>query len=669
MAEYLSRIEHPHDVKKLSIDELRVLADEIRERVMDVVDKNGGHLASNLGSTEITLALHRVFDFPRDRVVWDTSHQTYPHKLLTGRRDRFHLLRQYGGICGFCNHKESVFDLFDAGHAGTATSLAVGVAAGDRLQSNQAKSIAVVGDAALAAGMAFEALNHGGEIRPNLLVILNDNNMSIDHAVGALSAHLNRIRTKPIYQDLKKEIHEILAKIPLVGKHLDGILDGITEKLKHNLVPGLIFQELGFNYYGPVDGHDLAGLIKTFEDIQRIDGPVLLHAMTVKGHGYKPATADPVKYHALKNFKAPVAAPPKKQEAKEEAPKKPSPPSYTKVFTDTIIETARKDERIVAITAGMSGGTGLIHFGKEFPDRFFDVGIAEQHGCAFSSGLAYSGMRPVFAVYSTFCQRAYDQFVHDVCIQEKSVIFALDRAGLPGEDGWTHHGAYDISFMRCIPNVILLAPRDGDELKRMFQFCVDQTTHPVAIRYPKANSPELPAPRPEDEEIVLGKGEVLVPGEDLVLFAYGAMVDHCYQVAVNLQDRGFNVTVVNARFAKPIDSDLLAELSKTHSILVTVEEHALAGGFGSGVVESCIDKGIEFRKIIRLGVPDKFITFGKRDQLLKDCGLDVAGIEATVEQAIGDDAKRTPRFISGGHRPASEPRQEFVPAGKRSPLN
>ena len=664
MSNYLSRIDHPHDVKKLSIDELEALAGEIRERIMEVVDKNGGHLASNLGSTELTLALHRVYDFPRDRLVWDTSHQTYPHKLITGRRDRFHLLRQYGGICGFCNHQESVFDLFDAGHAGTAASLAAGVAAGDRLQGLPTKSIAVVGDASLAAGMAFEAMNHAGDIRPDLLLILNDNEMSIDESVGAFSAHLSRVRTKPIYQDLKKEIHDVLTRIPLIGKHLDGVLENITEKLKHNLVPGLIFQELGFNSYGPIDGHDLPTVIETLEDIRRMNEPVLLHAMTVKGHGYMPASSDPVKYHALKNF-MPAGVP------TEPAPQptvaaKPKPPAYTKVFTDTLIETARKDERICAITAGMSGGTGLIHFNKEFPDRFFDVGIAEQHGCAFSSGLALSGRRPVFAVYSTFCQRAYDQFVHDVCIQEKSVIFALDRAGLPGEDGWTHHGAFDISFMRCIPNVILIAPRDGDEFQRMFQFCIDQTINPIAIRYPKANVPDdLPEVRPEDLEIVLGKGEVLVKGEDLVLFAYGAMVDHAHKASLVLKERGHNVTVVNARFAKPVDDGLLRELSQTHSALITIEEHALSGGFGSAVVEACVDGDISFQKILRLGVPDEFITFGSRAQLLKLVGLDVDSIVASAEKTLESLSKGAPRFVAS----ESTERADFLPAGKSTPLN
>ena len=657
MAEYLSRINHPHDVKNFSLEELKILASELRERIMDVVDQNGGHLASNLGSVELTLALHKVYDLPRDRLVWDTSHQTYPHKLLTGRRDDFHMLRQYGGICGFCNHKESIYDLFDAGHAGTAASLALGVAAGDGIQGEDRKSIAVVGDAAFAAGMAFEALNHGGALKENQLVILNDNNMSIDHPVGALSTYLTNVRAKPLYQDLKKEIHDGLAKIPLVGKRIDGALEKVAAMVKHSLVPGLMFQELGYNYYGPTDGHDLGAVISILEDIKKIKEPVLLHLVTVKGHGFEAASNDPIKYHALKDFKPkPKRVEEKRVEEPRPAPKpKPKSQSWSNVFTELIHDAARKDKRVAAITAAMSGGTGLNKFREEFPDRYFDVGIAEQHGCAFASGLAYTGLRPVFAVYSTFCQRAYDQFVHDVCIQEKSVIFCLDRAGIAGEDGWTHHGVFDISYMRCIPNVILMAPRDKENFRLMFRFALDQTTRPVAIRYPKATVPtDLPATT--DDEIVLGKGEVIVEGEDVVLFAYGAMVENCYRAAMNLQSRGLNVTVVDARFAKPIDVDLLRRLSEDHATLITVEENVLQGGFGSAAVEACIDHGVSFKKVVRLGIPDEFITFGSRNLLLKDCGLDAASIEETVEGAVEETSKEEPRYF----------RTDFVPSGKRT---
>ncbi len=651
MSGILSRVNHPHDLKLLTIDEMRQLASEIRLEIMEVVNKNGGHLASNLGSVEVTLALHRVFDFPRDRLVWDVSHQTYPHKLITGRRDRFASIRTYGGISGFCNKRESIFDLFDAGHAGTACSLGLGVAAGDSLLGHRQKTVAVVGDAAIAAGMAFEALNHAGEIEKDFLVILNDNRMSIDHSVGAFSRYLNRIRTKPLYQDLKKDLHDLLSRIPIVGKRMEDTLDHLRESAKHSLVPGLLFQELGFNYYGPVDGHDLEGLIRTLEDVRKIEAPVLLHAHTVKGHGYDPASKDPIKYHAPKGFKpeAKPAAPPKAAPAPAPTPAK-KVPSYTDIFKEVLHDVARKDRRIAAITAAMSGGTGLTDFALEFPGRYFDVGIAEQHGCAFASGLAYAGLRPVYAVYSTFCQRCYDQFVHDTCIQENSVIFCLDRAGLVGEDGWTHHGVFDIAYMRCIPGVILMAPRDGDELKRMFLFAVDQKDRPVGLRYPRANVPSLPAS--EDPEIQLGKGEKLLEGEGVALFAYGSMVDECYRASAELRSRGIEPTVVNARFAKPLDVDLLRQLARNHHTLVTVEEATLAGSFGSAVVEALTDQEIRFNRVQRLGVPDRFITFGSRALLLRECGLDAAGIVEAVESILEsrENSPVSPRASIGAIR-------------------
>ncbi len=628
MYEILSRVNHPSDIKGLSTADLERLAAEIRQEIMEVVNRNGGHLASNLGSVEITLALHRVFDFPRDRLVWDVSHQTYPHKLITGRRDRFSTLRTYGGISGFSNKRESIFDLFDAGHAGTACSMGLGVAAGDHLMGRRQKTVVVVGDAAIAAGMAFEALNHAGDLKRDFLVILNDNRMSIDRSVGAFSKYLNRIRTKPIYQDLKKDMHDILARIPMVGKRMEEALEHLREAFKHSLVPGLLFQELGFNYYGPVDGHNLESLTRTLEDLRKIDAPVLLHILTVKGHGYAPASQDPIKYHAPKNFKV---DPKEQKSVPKQAPAKKAP-TYTEAFREIIHEAARKDRRIAAVTAAMSGGTGLTDFALEFPERYYDVGIAEQHGCGFSSGLAYAGLRPVFAVYSTFLQRCYDQFVHDVCIQENSVIFALDRAGLVGEDGWTHHGVFDIPFLRCIPGVILMSPRDGEELRRMFSLAIAQTGRPVAIRYPKASLPDLPAA--EDPEIALGRGEILIEGEGVALFAYGSMVDEAYRAASVLRGRGIEPTVVNARFAKPLDADLLRRLSQDHHTLVTLEEGVLAGGFGGAVLEEVAQHGLRFPRVLRLGVPDRFITFGSRAQLLRECGLDAAGIAESVEALL-----------------------------------
>ncbi len=636
MYEILSRINHPHDLKGLTPSELKQLCTEIRQEITEVVNKNGGHLASNLGSVEITIALHRVFDFPRDRLVWDVSHQTYAHKLITGRRNRFSTLRTYGGISGFCNKRESIFDLFDAGHAGTACSLGLGVAAGDHLFGRRQKTLVVVGDAAIASGMAFEALNHAGELKRDFLVILNDNRMSIDRSVGAFSKYLNRIRTKPLYMDIKKDIHDLLTRIPIVGKRMEEALEYVREALKHSLLPGLLFQELGFNYYGPVDGHNLDSLIQTLEDIQKIEDPVLLHVLTVKGHGYDPASRDPTKYHAPKNFKG---SPRDSKAPSKQAPAKKNP-TYTDKFSQVIHEVARKDRRIVAITAAMSSGTGLTDFALEFPERYFDVGIAEQHGAALASGLACAGLRPVFAVYSTFCQRCYDQFVHDVCIQENSVIFCLDRAGLVGEDGWTHHGAYDISYLRCLPGLILMAPRDGDELRRMFLLAVDQITQPVAIRYPKAVLPDLPPPI--DTEIKIGRGEILVEGEGIALLAYGSMVEESYKAASHLRTRGIEATVVNARFAKPLDGDLIAGLSKSHHILVTLEEGALQGGFGSAVLEEISNRQIPFQRIHRMGIPDRFITFGSRSQLLQECGLNAAAIADVVESLWEEQGKSIP---------------------------
>ena len=646
MYRVLSRVNHSHDLKGLSLEELHELAGEIRQRIMEVVNVNGGHLASNLGTVELTLALHRVFDFPKDRLVWDVSHQTYPHTLITGRRDRFHTIRKYGGIAGFCSKRESIFDLFDAGHAGTAVSLALGLATADQLFARQTKTIAVVGDAAVAAGMAFEALNHAGDLQKNLLVVLNDNRMSIDVSVGALSKYLNKIRTQPLYQDLKKEIHEVLNRIPFVGKKVEEGLDYVRESLRHSLVPGLLFQELGFNYYGPVDGHNLEGLMALFSNLKAINTPVLLHLLTVKGHGYEPASKNPIKYHALKDFlKEPEKA------SGNGAPEKPKPqpakpkPTYSDVFKELMHTTARQDRRLVAVTAAMPGGTGLSEFAKEFPERYFDVGIAEQHGGAFSSGLAYGGLRPVYAVYSTFCQRAYDQIIHDICIQENAVILCLDRAGLV-EDGWTHHGVFDIAYLRCVPNVILMAPRDAEEFVRMFHLALDQSSLVPAIRYPKTTIPALPPSR--DPVLRIGKAEVLKEGDGIALHAYGGMVDEAYRAAQLLEKEGLSVTVVNARFAKPLDQEVLRKLAQNHHTLVTLEEHVFMGGFGSAVLEALADEGISFPRVVRIGVPDRFQTFGSRDSILRELGMDAAGIADRVlglgtEPTLSLDSTSSPR--------------------------
>ena len=625
MTEILSKVNHPQDLKPLSLEELEQLGREIRERVLEIVDRNGGPLASNLGSVELTLALHKVFDVPNDRLVWDTSHQTYPHKLVTGRKDRFELIRTYGGICGFTNHRESIFDLFDAGHAGTACSLALGVGTADSLQGKgENKTIAVVGDSAAASGMTFEALNHGGVNRQNMLVILNDNNMSINKAVGALSAYLTKVRTKPAYQDIKRDLRTALARIPVVGKHIEEVLGEVHDRFRDNLLPGTLFRELGYRYYGPVDGHDLGGLIQTFEDLKNIQEPVLLHLDTKKGQGFEAAEADPIKYHALKGF---LPKKPEKDAAENGGDVK-KRPGYSAVFKEAIVELGLKDSRVCTITAGMPDGTGLLKFAEQFPDRYFDVGICEQHGAGFGSGLAFGGLRPVYAVYSTFCQRAYDQVIHDVCIQENSVVFCLDRAGLTGEDGWTHHGVFDIAFMRCVPGMVLMAPRDAEELEVMLQLAIDQTTTPITIRYPKATVPEFPSII--RQELRLGKAERMVEGEGVALFAYGSMVENAWQALDELSKNGINATLVNARFTKPLDVEMLKSLAENHHTLVTIEEHVLMGGFGSAVAEAVADANLDFTRILRLGIPDEFITFGPRGQLIEDCGLDPSSITRRI---------------------------------------
>jgi 1-deoxy-D-xylulose-5-phosphate synthase len=662
MYEVLDRVNHPHDLKGLSLAELERLASEIRQRIAEVVDKNGGHFGSNLGVVELTLALHRVFDFPNDRLVLDTSHQSYPHKLITGRKDRFHRIRQYQGLCGFCNRTESVFDLFDAGHAGTACGLATGVAVADRLRGRQAengrpaRSIALVGDSAIQSGMSLEALNHAGEIRENLIVVLNDNKMSIDHPVGAISAYLNRFRTRPVYQELKRDVARAVASIPVVGKRVEESLERMHGAIKHSVGRDLIFQEFGFQCYGPVDGHDLRSLIELFENLKRMSGPILVHAHTEKGHGYAPALRDPVKYHALKNFLAKdteTAAPRVAEDKKEAATAKPSTsPTYSDVFRKTMADLARRDRRVAAITAGMAGGTGLSEFAQEFPDRFFDVGIAEQHGAALAAGLTEGGMRPIFAVYSTFCQRAYDQFVHDVCLQAIPAIFCLDRGGLAGEDGWTHHGVLDIAYMRCVPNCVLMAPRDGEEFVRMLQYAVDQKDAAVAIRYPKANVPDLPPS--QDRSLEPGKSELLLDGDRIALFAYGSMVEEAYRVALDLREQGIRVSVVNARWAKPIDVAMLRRLAEKHDTLVTLEEHNLSGGFGSAVAEAIVDNGIRFRCVRRIGIPDRFVSFGSRAELMAECGIDGPGIRSLVVSLAADAATRSGTELSGAERSAAE---------------
>lgn len=613
----LERINSPQDLQQLDAEDLAVLAQEIREEIIDVVSKNPGHLSSNLGIVELTIALHRTFDFLNDRLIWDVGHQTYVHKLLTGRRKAFPTLRQYKGLSGFPDKNESKYDPFTCGHSGHAISAALGISCADKINGIDRKIIAVVGDAAIGAGMSLEALNHAGHLKRNMIVILNDNKMAISNTVGAIAKHLNRIRTAPLYTDFKKEVHHVLQSLPIVGKRMEHTLEHIAEALKREITPGQIFVDLGFNYFGPIDGHDVQTLTDILHDIKNVEGPVLLHVITEKGKGFEPASENPARYHSAGKFQM-------HNGKVKETPQDPKQISYTKVFSKTIIELAASNKDIVAITAAMPEGTGLDAFGKEFPDRYFDVGICEQHAIGLANGLAASGLKPVAAIYSTFLQRAYDQVFHDVCLQKNGILLALDRAGIVGNDGPTHNGVFDIAYLRHLPGITLMAPKDGAEFKAMLHKAV-QLNSPAAIRYPRANIPEGSLDN-DCKPVEIGKGEILREGPDGVIIAYGAMVYPSMECADMLAGKGIDVTVVNARFAKPLDENLIMKVARKHQIVLTVEDHTEVGGFGSAILELLVDKGINTQNVQKMGIPDRFIEQGSRDIILKTLDLDAEGI-------------------------------------------
>lgn len=613
----LEKIDSPKDLQKLSIEDLTILAQEMREVIIDVVSRNPGHLASNLGVVELTIALHYAFDFLEDKLIWDVGHQTYVHKLLTGRRREFSTLRQYKGLSGFPDKNESEYDPFTCGHSGHAISSALGMSCADKIKGVERKIVAVAGDAAIGAGMSLEALNHAGYLKRNLIVVLNDNEMAISKTVGGFSKYLNKIRTTPIFSDFKKEAHHLLQSLPIVGKRMDQTLEHILEALKREITPGQLFVDLGFNYFGPIDGHNIHELIDTLHDIKNLNGPILLHIITEKGKGFEPASKNPARYHSAGKFQM-------RNGKMIEPQKDPKKISYTQVFSKTLIELAESNKDIVAITAAMPEGTGLDAFGKEFPDRYFDVGMCEQHAVGLANGLVAAGLKPVTAIYSTFLQRAYDQVFHDACLQGHGILFALDRAGVVGNDGPTHNGLFDIAYLRHLPGMILMAPKDGTEFKAMLSKAV-QLNSPAAIRYPRADIPEDSLDNNYDS-IEIGKGEIIREGQDGAIVAYGAMVYPSIKCADMLEEKGIVITVVNARFAKPLDEDLIINTVRKHQIVLTVEDHSLVGGFGSAVLELLVDKGIYTQNVHRIGVPDKFIEHGARDVILKLLNLDAEGI-------------------------------------------
>ena len=616
----LSSINSPTDLKKLSINQLPTLAEEIREQIIDVTSKVGGHLSSNLGVVELTLALHYIFDTPNDKIVWDTGNQGYTHKLITGRRESFHTLRQFGGVSGFCKREESEFDVFNAGHAGTGVSAGVGVAEARDLLGQKHKVITVVGDGALTSGMTYEGLNHAGILHHDSLVILNDNAMSISKNVGAISAYLNRTITGTFATWVKAEAKMVLKSIPRIGEPLLKVAHRAKESAKGLILPGLLFEELGFRYVGPIEGHDFDQLLPILEHVGKLSGPTLLHVVTKKGLGYEPARKDPVWFHACSPFDRSTGEPKKAS----------TPPSYTSVAINALICQAKKDSRIVAITAAMAGGTGLDHFAEAFPSRFYDVGIAEQHAVTFAASLASQGMRPVIGIYSTFLQRAFDQVVHDVAVQNLPVFFCIDRGGLVAEDGTTHHGAYDLAFLRHIPNMTVMAPKDENELQHMIHtgLTIDG---PASVRYPRGNGLGVTL----DHALIpipIGKGELLSSGGDIAIIALGAGVAPAVQAAQRLKSEGIAVAVVNARFVKPFDAELITHVASEAKAVITVEDGALQGGFGSAVLECLADHDVNNIRIRRIGIPDIFVDQGPQQRLREQCGITADGIYRVAKE-------------------------------------
>ncbi|MFP5211859.1 MAG: 1-deoxy-D-xylulose-5-phosphate synthase [Acidobacteriota bacterium] len=629
----LSRINGPEDVKRLGQDQLSLLAQEVRDTIIRTVAKNGGHLAPNLGVVELTIALHYVFDTSRDRVIWDVGHQAYTHKLLTGRYPNFHTLRQFGGLSGFPKRSESLHDSFGTGHSGTSISGALGMAVAKSLKESARRAIAVIGDGSMTGGIAFEALNHAGDMDKNLIVVLNDNEMSISPNVGALSSFLSRKISNKTIIHLRRDLEGLLKSLPGLGTNIAQLLNRTIDTLITLFTPGMLFRAFDFHYIGPIQGHRLDKLIATFESARQIDGPVLVHVLTQKGKGYQPAESDPTSFHGVGSFDIDTGKSCK-------LGSKNCAPSYTKIFGDSLVRLARDNSKVVAITAAMLQGTGLEPFSKEFPDRCFDVGIAEQHAVTFAAGLATEGFKPVVAVYSTFVQRAYDQIIHDVCLQNLPVVFAMDRGGLVGEDGPTHHGVYDLSFLRTVPNMVLMAPKDENELQHMMKTAVEHTG-PVALRYPRGNGIGVQL----DEElrtIEIGKGEVLREGTDILFIPVGTTVHAALEAAERLEHRGISAAVLNPRFIKPLDRELILEWAIKTDRVITIEENALQGGFGSSILEMFQEASFFPGSFKRLGLPDEFIPHGAQSMLRSIYGIDAEGIE---NAALGLMEKRHGKIL------------------------
>lgn len=621
---YLNKINSPNDLRNLNLSELKDLCSEIRDFIIDTISKVGGHLGAGLGTVELAVALHYVFNTPEDKLIWDVGHQAYPHKIITGRRDVFHTIRQYKGISGFLKRSESIYDTFGAGHASTAISAALGIAVARDLANEKFKVIAVVGDGAMTGGMAYEAMNNAGLQKRNLIVILNDNNMSISPNVWAFSQYFTELIANPSYNKFKATVWDLTGKLDALGDRIRKIAARLEEGIKVVITPGILFEALGFRYFGPINGNNLQQLLKIFNEIKDINGPILIHVITKKGKGYKPAEEDSQALHGVTPFDKVTG---------EMYSSGSTYPSYTKIFGNTVVELAKQNKKIVGITAAMPDGTGLDQLQEAFPDRFFDVGIAEQHAVTFAAGLATQGYIPIVAIYSTFLQRAFDQIVHDVALQNLHVIFCIDRAGLVGADGPTHHGVFDIAYLRCIPNMVLMAPKDENELRDMIYTAIEYKKGPIAIRYPRGSGTGVPL-KEKFDIMEIGKGEIIRKGSDAVILTIGNMVMPSLKVAELLKMEELDVGVVNMRFVKPLDSLLLDEICSQTSHIITIEDHVISSGFGSAVLEYLSQKNYNHIKVQLHGLPDHFIEHGSPEELYASVKLDTHGILEIVRNFL-----------------------------------
>ncbi|MEY8235884.1 1-deoxy-D-xylulose-5-phosphate synthase [Lachnospiraceae bacterium 66-29] len=610
----LDKIKEPNDIKKLRESELPVLAGEIREFLIQKISENGGHLASNLGTVELTMAMHLAFELPKDKIVWDVGHQSYTHKLLTGRRDGFDQLRKYGGMSGFPKRKESPCDSFDTGHSSTSISAGLGYAEAREITGEDYKVISVIGDGAMTGGMAYEALNNASRLNTNFIIVLNDNDMSISENVGGLSRHLGNLRTADAYQGLKIGVTNSLIKIPVYGERMVARIRRTKSGIKQLFIPGMIFENMGITYLGPVDGHNIGELLRVFREASKVNGAVVVHVITKKGKGYLPAERHPARFHGAEPFEVETGLPVKPRTVA----------NYTDIFSTVMRKLGERDQEVVAITAAMKDGTGLKRFHNMFPERFFDVGIAEEHAVTFAAGLAAAGLKPVVAVYSSFLQRAYDQILHDVCIQDLPVVFAVDRAGLVGNDGETHQGIFDLSYLSSIPNMSILAPKNKWELSDMIKFAIN-FEHPIAVRYPRGEA--YAGLKEYREKIIYGKSEILFQEEGIALLAVGSMVKTAEQVRILLKSMGYFCTLINVRFVKPLDTELLDQLAKNHTLLVTIEENVESGGFGEHVVSYFSEKQTaQLPKVIKIAINDLYVEHGNVEILKKELGLDVESV-------------------------------------------